>query len=371
MKKIQNTLPFISEQTKQNFLKGVTEILDSGNLILGQYTKKLEETTASYVGVKYAVAVSDATSAVQMILEKIGVRGYEVIFPTNTFISPVYAAQQAGAKIGIVDIQLQDYNIDFESLKAQITSDTKAVIVTHIAGTISPDIWKIKALCQENNITLIEDASHAYGAELDGIKAGAIGDIGIFSLYATKVVTAGTGGLITTNDEALYDYCQLARHHGNYGPMNQVLAGDSLISEMNALLGYLQAQEIEENLLKRQKIRQYYQEHLSAIFEERDIQFQEVASNVKSTFYKMIISSKNTASIAQLSEALLKKDIRTGHCYKIPLHQQPTLTMLGMIAECPNGDNYGAMHLSLPCHLNLTTEDLQFIVTNVKEALNE
>ncbi|MBC1796727.1 DegT/DnrJ/EryC1/StrS family aminotransferase [Listeria booriae] len=368
---IQNTLPFISEKTKITFLEGAKEILDSGNLILGPYTEKLEAETASFVGVKHAIAVSDATSAIQMVLEKIGVFGYEVIFPTNTFISPVYAAKQVGAEVGIVDIQLRDYNMDFASLEAQISDKTKVVIVTHIAGTISPDIWRIKALCKENRIIMIEDASHAYGAEIDGIKAGAIGDIGIFSLYATKIVTGGTGGLILTNDDALYQHCQLARHHGNQGPMNRLLAGDSLISEMNALLGYSQVIEIKENLSKRQQIKLYYEQNLNDIFWESGIKFQEIAPNSISTFYKMIISSERTELIGQLREKLLEKGIHTGYCYKIPLHKQRTLKAMGITAICPNGDKYGDMHLSLPCHLGMNEAELQIVVTAIKEVIRE
>lgn len=369
MKNIVNTKPLITSTVKKKYLKNVENILHSQNLILGEYTKKLEESVKQFTGSRHAAALSSATSAIEVILKYIDVEGKEVIMPSNTFISPVYAVNNAKGKVVLCDINLDDFNMDLTSFKKAVTTNTKAVIITYIAGKIPRNIFEIKAFCDKNDLFLIEDASHAFGAEIDGHKAGSIGFAGVFSMYPTKIVTCATGGVITTNDRELIKFCELLRHHGNEGSLNKALSGDMLLSEFNALLGYLQIEEAAEILKVRRQIFNFYKEHLQPIFQKNGLYFQEDESNSISSFYKIIVMAKSKEQCEAIRKHLQEGNINTGHCYGVPLHLQPTLREEYGAASLPNAEKFSQSHFTLPCHLDLSEKDLTYIAMKCKQAL--
>ncbi|MGE7762640.1 DegT/DnrJ/EryC1/StrS family aminotransferase [Peribacillus sp. NPDC097895] len=370
MENIVNTKPVITDWVKREYLTNLPRILDSGKLILGDYTRKFEEGVRQYSKSKYAVALSSATAAIEVILKYLDVEGKEVIMPSNTFVSPVYAVKNAKGRVVLCDINLDDFNLDLNSLKNAVTPNTKVVLITYIAGKIPSNIFEMKEFCDENNLYLIEDASHAFGAAINGYKAGSIGNAGVFSMYPTKIVTSATGGVITTDDERLSKYCELLRHHGNEsGAINQVLSSDMLLSEFNALLGYLQIQEADWMIHSRQEIFQYYKENLEGVFRENGLYFQAEPDHNDSTYYKIIVMSKNKEQSEKFQKHLKERHISTGHCYGIPLHLQPTLRDEYAQVSLPNAERFSESHFTLPCHLELSEEDLTYIVTTCKQVL--
>ncbi|MFJ7366022.1 DegT/DnrJ/EryC1/StrS family aminotransferase [Peribacillus frigoritolerans] len=370
METIVNTKPVITGWVKREYLKNIERILDSGRLILGEYTRKFEESVRQYSNSKYAVALSSATAAIEIILKYLDVEGKEVIMPSNTFISPVYAVKNAKGRVVLCDINLEDFNLDLTSLKNAVTPKTKVVLITYIAGRIPDNIFEIKEFCDENDLYLIEDASHAFGATINGYKAGTIGFAGVFSMYPTKIVTSATGGVITSDDIDLIKYCELLRHHGNEnGAVNQVLSGDMLLSEFNALLGYLQVQEAYGMIQVRQEIFSFYKENLKDIFHEHGIYFQASSDHNISSFYKIIVMSKSKEQCEIFKKHLKESHISTGHCYGVPLHLQPTLLEEYPLASLPNADRFRESHFTLPCHLGLSDEDLKYIAAKCKQAV--
>ncbi|MFD9628583.1 DegT/DnrJ/EryC1/StrS family aminotransferase [Peribacillus muralis] len=370
METIVNTKPVITDWVKREYLTNVERILDSGRLILGEYTRKFEESVSQYTESRYAVAVSSATAAIEIILKHLDVEGKEVIMPSNTFISPVYAVKNAKGRVVLCDINLEDFNMDLNSLKNAVTPKTKVVLITYIAGRIPDNIFEIKEFCDENDLYLIEDASHAFGATMNGYKAGSIGYAGVFSMYPTKIVTSATGGVITSDDLGLIKYCELSRHHGNEnGAVNQVLSGDMLLSEFNALLGYLQVQEAFGMIEVRQEIFSFYKEHLHELFHEHGLYFQASTDNDLSSFYKIIVMSKSKEQCEAFKKHLNACHISTGHCYGVPVHLQPTLREEYTMASLPNADRFQESHFTLPCHLDLSDEDLEYIVAKCKQAV--
>lgn len=145
METIVNTKPVITGWVKREYLKNIERILDSGRLILGEYTRKFEESVRQYSDSKYAVALSSATAAIEIILKYLDVEGKEVIMPSNTFISPVYAVKNAKGRVVLCDINLEDFNLDLTSLRNAVTPKTKVVLITYIAGRILITSLRLKS----------------------------------------------------------------------------------------------------------------------------------------------------------------------------------------------------------------------------------
>ena len=189
---------YFPEGDRKKILKQVNEILESGQLTLGKYTKEFEEEFAKYVGVKYAVAVNSGTSALEIPLRALGIQGFSVIVPTNTFFATPASVIHAGGKVIFADMT-ENLCLDPDSVKQKIQKDTRGIIIVHIGGVVPPQITEIQAICHEHNLFLIEDAAHAHGSTLNGKSAGTFGDAAAFSFYPTKVMTSGEGGMIVTN----------------------------------------------------------------------------------------------------------------------------------------------------------------------------
>jgi dTDP-4-amino-4,6-dideoxygalactose transaminase len=165
---------YFPEQDRREILEKFDGILQSGRLTLGEYTKEFEEKFASYCGSKYAVAVNSGTSALEIILRALDVKGSSVIVPTNTFLASAFAVVHAGAKVIFTDCG-DDLNLDTKSVKSAITPDTKGIILVHIGGNIPEQLPALQELCEKNDLFLVEDAAHAHGSTMDGKKAGTLG----------------------------------------------------------------------------------------------------------------------------------------------------------------------------------------------------
>lgn len=193
--------------------EAVMRVLDSGMLVQGPEVVVFETEFATAVGTRHAVAASSGTTALHMALLAHGVGpGDEVIIPAFTFIASANSILHAGATPVLVDIEPETFNIDVGRLEAAITPRTKAIMPVHLYGQPA-DMAEIGELAAAHGLAVIEDAAQAIGASYRGRMAGSLGT-GVFSLYATKNVMSGEGGMITTDDEALADRLRLLRNHG-------------------------------------------------------------------------------------------------------------------------------------------------------------
>jgi len=156
---------YFPEDDRNELVKQFDEILQSGQLTLGKYGKDFEQKFARYIGTKYAAAVNSGTSALEIILRSLDIEGSSVIVPTNTFFATPASVIHAGGRVIFADID-DGLCLDSQSLETNIQKDTKAVIVVHIGGIISPQIKEIQEICRKGNLFLIEDAAHAQGSTL-------------------------------------------------------------------------------------------------------------------------------------------------------------------------------------------------------------
>ncbi len=212
-------IPFVSfaqqtSEVREELLKAVDKVLASGQFILGPEVAAFEAEFANYCGSKFAVGVSNGTSALYLAVRALGIgAGDEVITVSNSFIATASAIVLAGAKPVLIDIA-PDLNLDVSKLEGAITSRTKAIMPVHLTGRVAnmPEIMRI---AKKRGIPVIEDAAQAVGATLGGKKAGSFGEIGCFSLHPLKNLRAfGDGGIVTTDDPKL---CELLRKLRNIG----------------------------------------------------------------------------------------------------------------------------------------------------------
>src|ERR1017187_9511084 len=202
-------LPFIGEEE----IAEVGDSLRSGWVTTGPKVKRFEQEFAAYIGVKHAIAVSSCTAALHASLAALDIgRGDEVIVPTLTFCATANVVIHSGATPVIVDVD-QTFQISPEAVRRAIGPRTKAIVPVHYGGQAC-SLREILALADSRGIPVVEDAAHAAGAEYEGRKIGSHGRTVCFSFYATKNMTTGEGGMITTNDDALAERLRLLSLHG-------------------------------------------------------------------------------------------------------------------------------------------------------------
>jgi len=212
-------LPFHRPDIDQTDIDEVVDSLKSGWLTTGPKVKRFEAEFADYVGAAHAVAVNSCTAALHLALEAIGLQsGDEVITSTYTFAATAEVIRYFGARPVFVDIQSSDFNIDPALIEDAVTPHTRAIIPVHIAG-LPCDLDPIYAIAKHHNLVVIEDAAHAFPASYGGHPIGASTyadqqSAVCFSFYATKAITTGEGGMITTDDERIADRCRIMALHG-------------------------------------------------------------------------------------------------------------------------------------------------------------
>jgi dTDP-4-amino-4,6-dideoxygalactose transaminase len=363
---------YFPEEDRGEILEKIGEVLETGQLTLGKYGREFEEKFAAYIGTKYAIAVNSGTSALEISLSALDVKGHSVIVPTNTFFATPASVIHAGGKVIFADVT-ENLCIDPESVKEKIRDDTRGLIVVHIGGIIPPQIKTIQEICEDNNLFLIEDAAHAHGSTMDGKKAGTFGGAAAFSFYPTKVITSGEGGLITTNDKNIYERALVFRDQGKagfYGNVHTELGYNWRMSEVHAILGLSQFARLEEFISDRRKVAEIYDEELKKI---EGITPVKIPDNVKSNYYKYCAILEEG-----IDRASIKKELKenynvslSGEVYELPCHLQPIFKeALGFNGgEFPVAEDLCKRHVCLPVFATMTEEQAKYVVDSLKEVL--
>ena len=207
-------LPFARPDIDDEEIREVTEVLRSGWITTGSKTAQFERDFALAVGAKHAVAVNSCTAALHLALEAAGVEaGDEVITTPYTFAASAEVIRYFDARPVLVDVDPESLNINPELIEAAVTKKTKVILPVHIAG-VSSDLDPILDVAHRHGLRVIEDAAHAFPTRYKNRMIGSVGDFTCFSFYATKTITTGEGGMITTDDDALAERCRIMSLHG-------------------------------------------------------------------------------------------------------------------------------------------------------------
>ncbi|MCX8137929.1 DegT/DnrJ/EryC1/StrS family aminotransferase [Pyrobaculum aerophilum] len=245
----------IRDRYSEEVLQAIAEVLKSGVLTAqhGKWVKAFEAELASYLGVRYAAAVSNGTTALHTALKAIGVGpGDEVITTPFTFAASATAVLHANAVPVFADIDRETLNLDPASVEERITDKTKAVVVVHLAG-MPAEMDQFMKLAERYGVKIIEDAAQALGAEYRGRRAGSIGHVSAFSFYATKHITSGEGGAVATDIAAYAERAKLIRAHGEVGKYSYELLGYNYrMTEIQGVLAYYQLKQLPEMERRRE-----------------------------------------------------------------------------------------------------------------------
>lgn len=349
--------PWIGDEEK----KEIERVLESGMLASGEWVKKFEQEFARYVGTKYAVATTNGTQALILALMAIGVKDKDVIVPSFTFIATATSVIAAGGRPVFADIDERTYNIDPSELKKKITDKTVAIIPVHLYGQPA-NMDEITEFAESRNLWVIEDAAQAHGAEWNGKKAGALGDIAAFSFYPTKNMTTGEGGMITTNNEEFVEKIELLRNHGQKERYNHISLGWNFrMTNIAAAIGLVQLKKLDIANDLRRKNAKYYDENLDGIVETPYVD-----SRAKHVYHQYTIKTKHRE---RLVESLTKHEIGYGIYYPRGVHEQPVMKELGFSASLPITERVCKEVLSIPVHPLLKQNELEKIVDVIKKSI--
>ncbi len=348
----------------------VTDAVQSGWVSSrGEYIDRFEEIFADYCGTRYALTTSSGTTALHLALLGYGIApGDEVIVPDITFVSTANAVSYAGAKPVFVDIDKETLCIDVERVRQAITPKTKAIVAVHLYGHPA-NIPALKAIAQPRGIVVIEDAAEAHGATIHGVKTGALGDCGVFSFYGNKIVTCGEGGMLTTNDSALYQRAKHLRSQA-MSPTQKYwhteIGYNYRMTNLQAALGFAQMKRISEFVEKKKTIFAQYQKHLSACTEIRLNRTARWADNV---FWQvcMEVDSWEMSDRNQFMMALAERGVESRPFF-YPISDMPMYSK-GDRYDTPVAHRVSQQGLNLPSYFDMCDRDIKDVCDTIKACL--
>jgi dTDP-4-amino-4,6-dideoxygalactose transaminase len=357
-------------EDRLRILQLIDGALASGQLTLGPLTGELEDAFAARHGNPLAVATSSGTSALEIALRAVGVAGREVIVPANTFFATAAAVVHAGGRPRFADVDPGTLSLSEKTVAAALTSDVVAVIHVHIGGTISPDVAGVRRLCDEQGVTLIEDAAHAHGSTLDGQPAGSWSTAAAFSFYPTKVVAGAEGGMLLTRDERIRDEARLYRDQGKAS----FLAGGHVrmgaawrLSEVQAAVILVHLQRLDEFIAVRRGVAARYRRGLADC---PGLTLLGEAPGSCSNYYKYLALLDPGLDRSAVKTAL-REDFGvslSGEVYATPLHREPVFAALAT-DPYPVADDVCARHICLPVHSDMTDAEVERVVEAVATTL--
>ncbi len=363
---------YFPPEDRKKILSQIDQILESGQLTLGNLGKKLEQSFAAYVGVKYAIAVNSGTSALEVPLRCLNIENSSVIVPTNTFFATPASVIHAGGKAIFADCT-DNLCLDPASVKRAIKKDTKGVILVHIGGVVPPQIKEIQQICQERGLFLLEDAAHAHGSTLNGQMAGSFGNAAAFSFYPTKVITSGEGGIITTNDEKLYQRALVFRDQGKagfFGNIHTEMGYNWRLSEIHAAIGLAQFERLNEFIKVRRQVASIFDKRLPEISSIIPLK---IPINVKSNYYKYVAYLAKGIDRTELKKELKEKCgvSLSGEVYELPCHLQPVFkdSMGCKEGDFPVSEDLCRRMICLPVSAVMTGAEANYVIDSLKQVL--
>lgn len=362
-KPVPITIPTLP--SPDNLVKKYKEIISSGMITNHKNVFDFEKKVAEYLGVKYAVAVNSCTSGLMLIMKVFGLKG-EVILPGFTFHATAHAVVWNGLKPVFVDCNRDTYNISPLSVEKAITSRTSAVLAVHIFGNPA-NIIALETITKKYKLPLIFDAAHGFGAKYKDKSVGGFGDAESFSLSPTKLLVAGEGGLVTTNNKELADKVKVGRNYGDSGNYDPEFSGfNARMNEFSAILGTESLEMLEENVERRNKIVILYKALLSDL---PGISFQKIEDGNRSSykdFSILIDEGKFGLSRNKLVEALTLENIGVKKYFYPAVHLQKAFKQYSNNQKLINTENISNNSLSLPLYSHMSLETVKKIGESIQ-----
>lgn len=373
-------IPYGKQTIDQDDIQAVVDVLQSDFLTTGPKIAEFEQTVADYVGAKYAVAISNGTSALHAACFAAGIGpGDEVITTPLTFAASANCVLYCGGTPVFADVDPKTYNIDPEDIRRKITDKTKAIIAVHLAGQPC-DMDAIHSIAREHGLIVIEDGAHALGSVYKGKKVGSMSDMTTFSFHPVKPITTGEGGMIVTDNEDFYKKMILFRSHGitrddsmmtrNDGPwfyQQFDLGYNYRITDIQCALGCSQMKKLDRFLARRKEIVARYNE---AFADCDNIITPYQLSDTESGWHLYIVQVKN-CDRRQVFENMREKGIGVNVHY-IPVYMHPYYQEHGYEnVRCANAEEIYSHIISLPLYPGLTSEQQDYVIDTLKRLCEE
>ena len=378
------------QDVNETDIRAVEEVLRSDFLTQGPAIERFERCVADYCGAKYAVAVTNATSALHIACLAAGLGKGDVLWTSPiTFVASANCARYCGADVDFVDIDDKTYNMSVTALEEKLRQAEaagrlpKVVVPVHLAGQ-SCDMKRIHELATAYGFMVLEDASHAVGAEYLGGKVGscAFSDMAVFSFHPVKIITTGEGGMVLTNSKELYEKLTLYRSHGitrapafmtheSDGPWyyQQIELGFNYrMTDIQAALGCSQMQRLDEFVARRRYLAARYDK----LLERLPLVTPHVMSDSVPSWHIYIVRV-DFSCVKRTKQEIFEKMRERGvtlNLHYIPVHTQPYYEQLGHRSEeCPEAMKYYEEAMTLPLYYDLTDEEQNMIVDKLREVL--
>lgn len=369
-------IPYGRQTIEDDDIQAVVDVLKSDYLTTGPKIAEFEQIVADYVGAKYAVAISNGTSALHAACFAAGIGpGDEVITTPLTFAASANCVLYCGGTPVFADVDARTYNIDPEDIKRKITDKTRAIIAVHLAGQPC-DMDEIHSIAREHNLVVIEDGAHALGSVYKGKKIGSLSDMTTFSFHPVKPITTGEGGMIVTDNESLYKKLLLFRSHGitrddslmnrNDGPwfyQQLDLGYNYRITDIQCALGCSQMKKLDRFLKRRKEIVARYNEAFAG------------CNNIVTPYQLPETESGWHLYIVQIKKHDRKKVFETlrecgigVNVHYIPVYMHPYYQKHGYEnVHCRNAEEVYSHIISLPLYPGLSIEQQEYVIRTLKD----
>jgi dTDP-4-amino-4,6-dideoxygalactose transaminase len=350
------------QQLKKQFNGVFEEVMSCGDFILRRHLEEFEKRIADYVGTKHAIGVNTGTDALYLSTRALGFGpGDEVITVAHTFVATVGAIVQCGAKPILIDVT-DDFNMDVDQIEVAITPKTKGIIPVHLNGHAC-NMNRVVEIAQKHHLRVIEDAAQALGAEFRGKRCASFGDTGIFSFYPAKVLgTAGDGGMVCTNDDALARKIRAFRDNGRVESVDVVecFGWCTRLDNLHAAILNMKFNYFEKWIERRREIAGKYDNGLSGIHglllpPRSNSDYFDVYQNY------VIRCKKRDELLAYLQETGIEVLVS----WRVPMHKQRTLGLNHF--KLPVTERISTEVVSLPMYPELTDEEVEFVIEAVRK----
>lgn len=362
----------LSNQEISELERALGNVLRSGTLILGPNTKRFEAEFAKYIGTAHAVAVNTGTSALEILLAAHHSKGKRVAVPSNTNFASVAAIIRAGGDPVFMDMTKEYFVPNLEILKDVVEKyQVSGVMWVHIGGIIAPDFLDVVAYCRSKGIFLIEDAAHAHGSSISGVKAGALADGGAFSFFPTKVMTTMEGGMITTNDAEVAVLARSMRNQGkrdgDYGGLHYDLGSSLRISEIAACMGLVMLAKLDDMVARRSSAAAT----LASVLDRLGIGYCRTEHMDQASNYKVIVRLNDKHSTENIKKKLKDEGVVCGGgVYDVPCHLHPVFKDIPRVdVELKTTTQWCPRHICPPITSGTSPTDAAYIADALERTL--
>jgi perosamine synthetase len=361
--------PLIGEQEK----KYVMECLETGWISSeGHFIREFEESWAAYCGMKYGVAVSNGTVALDIAVSSLNLKpGEEVILPSFTIISCAQAITKANAVPVLVDCDPETWCMAVSQVEAKITPRTRAIMPVHIYGH-PVDMDPLHELAQKYHLVILEDAAEAHGSEYRGQKCGGLGDISCFSFYANKIITTGEGGMVLTNDEQQAEHLRSLRNlcfRKERRFYHTELGNNFRLTNIQAAIGVAQIKRIEQSIQQKRWMASAYTERLKT-FEMLSLPVERSWAKNVYWMYGLVLDPSTGMAAVEFARRLASEGVMTRPFF-LGMHEQPVFHSMGLFQNehYPVTEHIARQGLYLPSGLTLTPDQVDRVCNAVKSSL--